>query len=213
MSTDCVIFGYVDSLLQVALIERKQEPFLGYWALPGGFMEGDETAEQCALRELQEETGIQKVHVEQFHLFSAPERDPRGRVLTLAFFALVDPTELGKLEAGTDASKALWCSLKDLPPLAFDHVDILNMALTRLRDELRIRPLAFNLLPKHFTLTELQRFYEEVFQEEIDKRNFRKKMAKVEYIVPTSKNTSGVKHRPAQLYRFDKKIYQKTKGL
>lgn len=206
ISVDSVIFGYTCGKLQVALIQRKNPPFIGMWAIPGGFMEGLETVEQTALRELQEETGIKDVYLEQFHVFNKPGRDPRGPTVTVALFALIN-ADLCHLIASEDAAKAKWWPAYDIPELAFDHNDIYLKALEALKIALRTRPLAFELLPKQFTLTHLQDLYEQVFGIPIDKRNFRKKVAKMNFICPTESWTTGGKHRPAQLYEYDPKYY------
>lgn len=209
LSVDCVIFGYKDEVLHVALIERKKQPFKGDWALPGGFVEGDETVEQAALRELQEETGIHDIYLEQFHVFSKPDRDPRGRVITVAFFALIN-SEHTDLSATEDAAQAQWYPAYDIPQLAFDHEIIYEKAVDALRIAATIKPIVFELLPKNFTLTQLQRLHEQIFGEELDKRNFRKKIEKLTYIQETKQTTQGNKHRPAKLYQFNKKRYLKT---
>lgn len=208
LSVDCVIFGYNAGKLQVALIERKNVPFKGCWALPGGFVEGDETVEEAAFRELQEETGLRDIYLEQFHVFSEPDRDPRGRVITVAFFALIDSDQC-ELVASEDASKAVWWGVDELPVLSFDHESIFEKALDSLRVAIKIKPIAFELLPEKFTLTQLQQLYEEVFAVDIDKRNFRKKVSKMDFIQETGKMTKGAKHRPAMLYTFNKKKYAK----
>lgn len=206
ISVDSVIFGYTGGKLQIALIERKNSPFVGMWAIPGGFMEGDETVEQTALRELHEETGISEVYLEQFHVFSAPKRDPRGRTITVALFALIN-SDKSKLVATEDAEQAKWWPAYDIPPLAFDHNEIYNKALQALRISMRTRPLAFELLPEFFTLTQLQMLYEQVFDIEIDKRNFRKKVQKMDFICASDKKTQGGRQRPALLYFYDSKKY------
>ncbi len=202
LSVDCVVFGYDGKELKTALIERKNPPFQGKWALPGGFMEGDETVEAAALRELQEETGIDNLYLEQFHVFSNPNRDPRGRVITVAFFALVDSLQY-TLKASEDASKARWWPTYDLPALAFDHQEVYEKALNALRNRLKLRPIMFDLLPQEFTLNALQKLQEQITHTKIDKRNFRKKIATSAYIKPLGKMTQGSPHRPAQLYGFD----------
>jgi len=208
LSVDSVIFGYKDGLLQVALIERKKPPFVGMWAIPGGFMEGDETVEEAAIRELKEETGIEDVYLEQFHVFSKRGRDPRGPTITIALFALIRADQCS-LIATEDAAQAKWWPVNaPLPPLAFDHDLIYAQALSVIRTAIRLRPLVFELLPTEFTLTQLQILYEQVLGIKIDKRNFRKKTAKMNFIVNLDKKTVGGRQRPAMLYRYDEKLYQ-----
>lgn len=208
ISVDSVIFGLAEGELKIALIERKNPPFIGMWAVPGGFMEGDETVEETALRELKEETGIEKVYLEQFHVFSKRGRDPRGPTLTIALFALIRSDQC-KLVATGDASAAKWWPAYALPPLAFDHDQVCAKAFDALRAALKNRPLAFELLPKTFTLYQLQDLYEQVFGISIDKRNFRKKIQKMDFICATGKKTEGGRHRPAMLYYYDAKQYRK----
>ncbi len=207
VTADSVVFGYADGELKVALIERKMDPFKGMWAIPGGFMEGDETAEETALRELKEETGLDEIFLEQFHVFSSHGRDPRGRTITVAFFALIDSDKV-RLIASEDAAEAEWWSAYRIPKLAFGQSEIYTKALQALRNAMKTRPLAFELLPKAFTLTQLQKLYEQVFDVKIDKRNFRRKVAKMEFVCPTGKK-QGEKHRPAMLYRYDPALYKK----
>lgn len=207
ISVDSVIFGYTEGELKVALIERKKNPFIGMWAIPGGFMEGNETVMETALRELKEETGIADVYLEQFHVFNKPGRDPRGPTITIALFALIN-SDRCHLIASEDAAKARWWPAYKLPPLAFDHNEIYAKALEALRVALRTRPLAFELLPKQFSLTELQNLYEQVFGISLDKRNFRKKVAKMDFIQTSGNKTEGERHRPALLYHYDPKSYK-----
>lgn len=206
ISVDSVIFGYTEGELKVALIERKKDPFIGMWAIPGGFMEGNETVEETALRELREETGIKDVYLEQFHVFNKPGRDPRGPTITIALFALINSDEC-HLIASEDAAKARWWPAYKIPPLAFDHDEIYAKALESLRTALKIRPLAFELLPSEFTLSNLQELYEQIFDIKLDKRNFRKKLAKMDFIKTTGNKTKGGRQRPALLYSFDPKLY------
>lgn len=206
VSVDSVVFGYTSGELKVALIERKNEPFAGMWAIPGGFMEGQETVEETAERELQEETGIKDVYLEQFHVFNKPGRDPRGPTVTVAFFALINSRDC-ELIATDDAAKAKWWPAYELPRLAFDHDEIYAKALEALRRAMRTNPLAFQLLPPEFTLTHLQDLYEQVFGIKLDKRNFRKKVAKMDFIQATGNKTEGERHRPALLYRYDPQGY------
>lgn len=207
LSVDCVIFGYNEGKLLAALIERRNEPYKGLWAIPGGFLIGDETVEEAAARELKEETGISDLFLEQFHVYSNPDRDPRGRVITVAFYALVNADKY-HLVATQDAARAEWFSAYEIPKLAFDHERIYKDALNSLRLAVRGKPLAFELLPQKFTLTMLQALYEQIFKIKIDKRNFRKKIAKLEFIKATKKITKGERNRPAQLYTFDKRKFQ-----
>lgn len=212
LAVDCVIFGYANNELKVALIERKKPPFVGSWALPGGFLEGDETVEEAATRELKEETGLHDIYLEQFHVFSMPERDPRGRVITIAFFALINSEKI-ELVATQDAARAQWFPAYKLPKLAFDHGEIYKKALDALRTSATIKPLIFELLPEQFTLTALQNAYEQIFGSVMDKRNFRKKLLKMDFIQQTNKTTEGSQHRPARLYQFNRKLYIKNNNL
>lgn len=206
VTADCVIFGYAEGHLRVALIERKDDPFKGMWAIPGGFMEGDETAEETAKRELLEETNIENVYLEQFHVFTSHGRDPRGRTISISFFALVDSDKY-HLSASADAAKAQWWPAYELPPLAFKQQEMYDKALQALRIAMKTRPLAFELLPNAFTLTELQSLYEQVFNIKIDKRNFRRKISKMDYIYASGKMQEGEKHRPAMLYHYNPRLY------
>lgn len=205
ISVDSVVFGYTGGQLKVALIQRKNPPFKGMWALPGGFMENDETVEETALRELQEETGIHDVYLEEFGVFSKRGRDPRGPTITVAFFALIDSTQC-QLTATDDAAAAQWWPAYELPPLAFDHAEIYTKALSVLREAIKTKDIAFKLLPKEFTLTQLQILYEQILGTKLDKRNFRKKILEREEIVPTNKKTSSSRQRPAVLYTLSHKL-------
>ncbi len=176
VATDSVVFGFDGRELFVLLIERGVEPFKGSWALPGGFLKPDETVEDCARRELEEETGARPEYLEQFHVFSKPSRDPRTRVLSVAFYALVRKSEF-RLIAGDDAAKACWYSLDALPPLAFDHASIIESARRKLREVIHTRPIAFKLLDKKFSMPELQRVYELITGQSYDRRNFARKMS------------------------------------
>ena len=174
MTADCVIYGFDGESLKILLIERGMEPYKGMWALPGGFMKIDETIEQTARRELFEETGLKDVYLSQFKVFSSVDRDPRERVVTVAFIALVRPSDC-QLLAGDDAATALWFDENILPPMAFDHVEIIRQAREHLSEILRVRPVAFELLNKVFSLSELQRVYEAVNRTTYDRRNFQRK--------------------------------------
>lgn len=205
LTVDCVVFGFDVNGLQILLIRRGVEPFLGDWALPGGFVQMDEDLDTAARRELAEETQLESVFLEQIHTFGAPERDPRGRVVSVAYYALVRPDQ-HPAAGGTDASEAAWHSLEKLPPLAFDHSLILGKALERLRGKIRYQPIGFELLPRRFTLGQLQALYEAILGQPIDKRNFRKKLLAFDFLIPTDDFATGP-HRPARLHRFDRRKY------
>jgi 8-oxo-dGTP diphosphatase len=207
LTVDCVVFGMDDEDLKVLLIERGLPPYEGEWALPGGFIQVDETADEAALRELKEETGLGKVFLEQLYTFSGLERDPRERVISIAYYALVNLVD-HRVQAATDAREAAWFSVDDVPSLAFDHVNILNVALDRLRGKLGYQPIGFELLPQKFALSQLQHLYEVVLERQLDKRNFRKKVLATGLLIETKEVQKDVAHRAARLYRFDERKYR-----
>ncbi len=207
LAVDCVVFGLDEADLAVLLIRRGVEPFANKWALPGGFVHVDETVDDAARRELAEETGLQRVYLEQLYTFGALDRDPRDRVVTVAYYALVNLAD-HRVKAATDAREAAWFAVSDLPALAFDHEAIATMALERVRDQVRHRPVGFELLPPKFTLTKLQRLYEKILERELDKRNFRKKVLATGLLEELDEVEQDVAHRAARLYRFDKKRYR-----
>jgi 8-oxo-dGTP diphosphatase len=188
--------------LQMLLIKRRAWPFEGMWAIPGGFVMMNESLEAAAKRELQEETGVQDVYLEQLYTFGDPERDPRTRVITVVYFALLDSERL-QVRAASDATDVGWFSVYDLPPLAFDHQMIVEYALNRLRNKLDYTTIAFNLLPEQFTLRELQRVHEIILHKKLDKRNFRKKILSTNILEDTGEKKMEGTHRPARLYRFN----------
>ena len=159
VTTDCVIFGFDGTRLNVLLIERGNDPYKGCWAFPGGFLNMDESALEGAKRELYEETGLRDAYIHQFHAFSAPDRDPRERVISIAYFALVRLTDV---KAGDDAAMAQWFPLDEIPPLAFDHDKMLREALKALRRMIHFEPIGVELLPENFTKTQLQSLYEAI---------------------------------------------------
>lgn len=208
VTTDCIVFGFDGDTLNLLLINRGIEPYKGCWALPGGFMKMDETAEEGALRELQEETGVKDIYIEQLQAFSTVDRDPRERVLTIAFLAFVRQ-EKYEVIAGDDAAKAQWFPINGLPQLAFDHKEIISVALDKLRWKMTYEPLAFRLLNKTFTITQLQTVYEVVFDKKFDRRNFYKKMTTSGYLIPTDQQLRS-NGRPSLLYAFDERKYWKA---
>ena len=201
VTVDIAIFTLREKKLQVLLIERKSWPFAGTWALPGGFVQRNESLEAAARRELREETGVESGYLEQLHTFGDPGRDPRTRVITVAYTALLSSETLN-LRAATDAADARWFPMDALPsPLAFDHDAILSCALQSLRRRLENSNIARELLPARFTLTQLQEVYEALLGVTLDKRNFRKWILTLGLVVPTDQEARG-HHRPAQLYEF-----------
>jgi 8-oxo-dGTP diphosphatase len=210
VTVDCVVFGFDDDGgdLKVLLIQRDAEPFEGKWALPGGFVRLDETLDEAAARELKEETGLSGFFLEQLYTFGAIDRDPRERVISVAYYALV--ALVGReLKATTDARSAAWFSIADVPSLAFDHEEILDAAVRRLKGKVRYQPIGFELLPPKFTLSQLQHLYETILERPLDKRNFRKKILSMGLLVELDEIQQDVAHRAARLYRFDPSRYER----
>ena len=201
VTVDVVIFTIADDDLKVLLIRRGAEPFKGKWALPGGFVEMEESLDKAAARELKEEVGVSDVYLEQLFTFGAPQRDPRGRVISVCYFALVDATRQ-TIRAASDAADAQWHSVFKLPRLAFDHRQILDYAIWRLRNKIEWTTVGYELLPKKFTLSELQRVYEIILQKPVDKRNFRKRILAQGQISELNETRTDGAHRPARLYSF-----------
>ncbi len=181
VATDCVVFGFDGNELKVLLIERGIEPYKGMWAFPGGFMNINESAEQCAMRELVEETGLELTYLEQLKAFSSVWRDPRERVISIAFYALVKSSEV---KGGDDAAQAQWFSVDKVPQLAFDHDYILREAMKKLRQDIHFNPIGFDLLDENFTMPQLQRLYEAILGVQFDRRNFQKKMIQLGLVEP-----------------------------
>jgi 8-oxo-dGTP diphosphatase len=209
LTVDCVIFGLDldEETLRVMLVERDLEPFAGMWAVPGGFVRRGETLAEAAARELREETGITEVFLEQLYTFGHPARDPRGWVVSVAYYALVSP-EKHHVRAATDARQARWFPVDALPRLAFDHADILKTALGRVRGKLTYAPIGFELLPRKFTVKQLQKLYEIVLGTTLDNRNFRKKIFGMDVLRELNEMQRGVPHRAARLYQFDERKYR-----
>lgn len=210
VTVDLVIFALRDGELQVLLVQRGVPPFQGRWALPGGFVMRNESLEDAARRELVEETGVRDVYLEQLYTFGDPDRDPRGRVITVAYYALMTGAA-GTPVAGTDAGAARWVPARKHPPLAFDHQRILDYALERLAMKLEYTTVGFQLLPKKFTLTQLQRVYEAVLGRPLDKRNFRRKMAVLDILKPLEEWVQEGPSRPAQLFKFSAKQFERLR--
>lgn len=208
LTVDCVIFGLDldEETLRVMLIERDVEPFAGVWAIPGGFVRPQETLMEAATRELEEETGISGVFLEQLYTFGDPKRDPRGWIVSVAYYALVSP-EKHLLHATADARQARWFPITSLPELAFDHAEILATALSRIRGKLTYAPIGFELLPQKFTIKQLQKLYEIVLGQKLDNRNFRKKIFAMDVLRELGEMQKGVPHRAARLYKFDERKY------
>lgn len=208
IAVDIVIFTIQSGVLKVLLVKRRIAPFLGQHAIPGGFVHENEDLDQAALRELREETGVTDVYLEQLYSFGAPGRDPRGRVISIAYFALISADR--QLKAGSDAAEANWWPVKELPTLAFDHAEVLAYALERLRNKLEYTTVGFQLLPEKFTLTQLQEVYEAILDKKLDKRNFRRKMSLLKILKPLKEYQHGGR-RPAQLFRFMAHRFEKLK--
>lgn len=207
LTVDCVVFGLDENDLKVMLIQRDLAPFRGKWALPGGFVRLEETLEEAARRELQEETGLEKVFLEQLYTYGDVARDPRERVVTVAWYALVRLSDY-RVKAATDACDAAWFGMHDVPKLGFDHDQILQDAYKRLQNKLRYEPIGFELLPVKFTLTQLQKLYEIILDRTLDKRNFRKKILGLDVLQELDEVEAEVAHRAARLYRFNPKRYR-----
>lgn len=215
LAVDAVVFGYEPHEgLSVLLIRRKVDPFKGSWALPGGLVKENESLETAVERELKEETGIRVDYLEQLYSFGEPKRDPRNRVVTVAYYALVKPSHF-QIKADTDAEEAEWFHLKELPELAFDHLDILNMAIKRLKGKLSYEPIGFELLEDKFPFSELHTLYETVYGTAIDRRNFKKKFLQLDILQELDEKISIGKGRPGTLFKFNKKKYDllKKKGM
>jgi 8-oxo-dGTP diphosphatase len=224
VTADCVVFGVTfesgGPALRILLIERGEAPFEGALALPGGFVRIDETVDDAARRELREETGLADVFLEQLYTFGELDRDPRGRVVSVAYYALVNLVD-HRLQSGTDARAARWVPVQEARGLAFDHDQILVVALERLRSKVRYQPIGFEMLPERFKLSQLQSLYEAILGRPLDKRNFRKRFLAMGLLAQAGEKRflamgllalageeRGVHHRAARLFRFDKRRYE-----
>ena len=210
VTTDCVIFGYdTKEGLSVLLIKRGIEPFKDHWAFPGGFIKMDEDAETGARRELREETSLEATHIEQFGCFSEVNRDPRERVITIAYYALVKKSEV---VGGDDASEAHWFPIDNVPPLAFDHDRILRVALKTLKEKIHFMPIGFELLPSVFTMPQLQELYESILGVKFDRRNFSNKMLKLGILTVVGERPKNAGTRIPVTYKFNIDNYNELKS-
>ncbi len=209
VAVDAVVFTVMENELKVLLIKRKKHPFEGRFALPGGFVKEDENLEAAAQRELTEETNVKNIFLHQLGAYGDVERDPRGRIISIAYMALVRSDQ--PLKSSHDAAEAKWFSVYSLPQLAFDHRKIIDDALRELRLEIQTTNIAFQILPEKFTLTQMQQLYELVLNKEFDKRNFRKKLKEIGILKITHETKMEGAHRPAMLYSFKEKEYRPVK--
>jgi 8-oxo-dGTP diphosphatase len=207
LAVDAVVFGFDEGDLKVLLIQRELAPFAGTWALPGGFVRVEESLEDAVRRELQEETGLERVFLEQLFTFGETERDPRERVVSVAYYGLVKLSD-HRIRAATDARNVAWFAAAETPSLAFDHDRILETALERLKGKVRYQPVGFELLAPKFTLSQLQHLYEAILETSLDKRNFRKKILAMGILEELDEVEQDVAHRAARLYRFARGKYR-----
>ncbi|MBU2929280.1 NUDIX hydrolase [Winogradskyella psychrotolerans] len=210
LSVDAVVFGYEEGNISVLLIKRKYEPFKGEWAIPGGFVFNEESLEEAVERELHEETGIKINYLEQLYTFGKPSRDPRGRVVSVAYFGLVRPNAY-KIVASTDAEQVQWFNINELPKLAFDHKVILKAAIERLQGKITYEPIGFELLDKKFPFSDLEKLYTTLLGRDIDRRNFRKKIVGLNVLDELDEKVSKGSGRPANLFQFNPKRYFQLK--
>lgn len=210
VAVDAIVFGYSKQEgVSILLIQRKYPPFKNAWAIPGGFLLAEETLEEAVRRELREETGIEVNYLEQLYTFGAPDRDPRQRVISIAYVALVKSSQFQQLKASTDAENAQWFNFRELPPLAFDHKKILDIAIERIRTKIRYQPIGFELLDKKFPFADLEKLYIALLGRDIDRRNFSKKMLALGILDETNEYAKPEgKGRPSKMYQFNKKRYQ-----
>lgn len=210
LSVDAVVFGYEAGVISVLLIKRKYDPFKGKWAIPGGFVLNHESLETAVERELHEETGVKINYLEQLYTFGDVERDPRGRVVTVAYVGLVRPNAF-KIFASTDAEQAQWFTINNLPELSFDHKKILDTAIARLQAKITYEPIGFELLDTKFPFSDLEKLYTTLLGRPIDRRNFRKKILGLNVLDELDEKVSKGSGRPANLFQFNQKRYFQLK--
>jgi 8-oxo-dGTP diphosphatase len=208
VSVDCIVFGFSEGELNLLLLKRKMEPAMGLWSLPGGFIQANESSEEAATRVLTSLTGLNTLYMEQFHLFSSVNRDPGQRVLSVAYYALVNVEDYDR-ELVTKHN-AYWRNINDLPELIFDHSEMVQLALKRLRHKASTEPVGFELLPEQFTVPQLQALYEAIYGRSIDKRNFRKKIQSMNFLEKSDQKDKSTSKRGAYLYTFNKERYEEA---
>lgn len=211
-TVDCIIFGFHEGELKILLIERNEEPFKGWFALPGYFVKKTEAIETAAQRILYESTGLKGIYMEQFYTFGALGRHPLGRVITVGYYAMIrlDGQKDHPKPISDFARQAVWMNVKDIPELAFDHSRIFRKGFEKIKNKISYQPIAFELLPEKFTLTQLQSLYEVILNKKLDKRNFRKKMLSYDILKELDEKQKGVSYRAAKLYKFDKRKYARN---
>ena len=207
ITIDITLFAYNKKDLSILLIRRDKEPYKSTWTIPGGFVQPEETFETTCKRILKHKAGIEYLYLEQLCTFDSLNRDPRGRVISVAYYGLVNPQNIN-LVAGEAATSIGWFSLKELPNLGFDHQQIIDVAFKRLQSKVMYKPIGFELLDKQFTLSSLQHLYQCILNTEINKRNFRKRMLETGILVATGQHLEGLKHRPPELYEFNEFVYK-----
>jgi 8-oxo-dGTP diphosphatase len=212
LATDLIVFCYNHDQLSVLLLNRNEEPFKDTWTLPGAFLQMEETFLDACARVLQTKLGMDHIFLEQLYTFDEPGRDPRGRVVSVAYYALVNPEKIA-IAVGSMANDVQWFNVKKLPRLGFDHKNIFTAALQRLRSKILYFPVGFQLLDELFTMPELHALYECILDTEIDRRNFTRKIIDSEYVINTGEKRAAGKNRHPDLYRFNKKLKQNNFNL
>ncbi|KIA84811.1 NUDIX domain-containing protein [Flavobacterium sp. AED] len=208
ITIDCVIFGFNKESLEVLLVQHAEGESIGKWGLLGGWLRKEESADDAAQRILYELTSLDNIYLEQLKAFGDPNRVPERRVVTIAYYTLVNREDYN-IKASLTLKEAKWYKINDIPNLIFDHNEILDFSLMQLRNRVRQAPIGFNLLPEKFTLLQLMHLYEEILGITLDKSNFRRKILQMKLLVPLDEKQQDVSHRAAQLYKFDSEIYEK----
>lgn len=205
LAVDLAVFGYHDRKLSVLLLNRKDEPFKDQWVLPGGFVQMEESFQQTCTRMLQTKLGIDKVYLEQLYSFDDPQRDPRGRVVSVSYYALINPQKF-EIVAGSMANDVKWVDVNKVPKLGFDHKKIFQLALQRLRAKILYNPIGFELLDDQFTMPELHQLYECILGVSMDRRNFTRKIISSGFVIATGNKREGSQNRAPELFRFNKQL-------